>query len=499
MNLRWLMVLGLGCSGTSGPTPPPAPRPNIIWVSLDTTRADALGAWANDSHWGLDLPAEQRPQPVTPVLDRLAASGVRFSRAFAPAPTTLSSHTSAFSGRDAHGHRVVRNGYPVPEDVPLVAEVLAGAGYDTRAVVGSSVLEAKMGLSRGFGTYVAPEPTAAGDALAYAWNAHSVTSKALEQVDAHRAADGPLMLFVHYYDPHMPWTDAPEAIVEAMGVPGYAGPVDGTMASIAQLGEARRRGVLDPIDRRQARARYLAEVAGVDTQLGRLFAGLERGGLLEDALVVVMSDHGETLDDTRSNPYSHGPEVALVDIHVPLILTGLGQTTLPAGQVVDQPVGLVDLPATVYGLLQLQADAGVGLDLAPTWTGRRLPERVLFSEATKPIRFEDTARWNNLPMERSAIGAGPTAPLQLLVRPLAGGARDLRAVAPGSPAVSKPDAPTRAAAKKLLDGLAAWDQRAPSHRSATFDDATHQALIELGYLDPDTPPPSAKPAAQDPG
>jgi len=465
----------------------------VVWISLDTTRADALGAWAAESHWGLDLPAEQRPTPRTPILDRLAGEGIRFSTAIAPTPTTLASHTSAFSGFDSHGHRVVRNGYPVPADVRLVPEVLADAGWDTRAVVGASVLESSMGLSRGFRSYLAPEPSGAGDALAYTLDARSVTNRALEQLAAHDAVGGPLFLFAHYYDPHMPWTDAPAQIVEAMSVEGYQGDFDGTMASIEALGRARRAGRLDPVERRQARARYLAEVAAVDVQLSRLFNGLQKHGILDRAVVIVMADHGETLDDLSSNPYSHGPDVSLIDIHVPLIVAGFGAVALPSGVVVDEPVGLVDLPATLYGILGLQAEAGVGLDLSPTWSGGTLPERVLFSEATKPIRLEHQTAWNNLPMERSAIGTGPTAPLQLLVRPLAGGARDLRQVSPGAPAVLGPDAPTRAAARVLLDGLSRWDAEAPPHRAADFDDATHRALIELGYLDPETPGPSSAP------
>ena len=496
-------VLGavlIACGDVPGPSPSvdvletkPEERPHVVWISLDTTRADALGAWAAESHWGLDLPVALRPTPRTPILDRLASEGIRFATAIAPTPTTLASHTSAFSGYDSHGHRVVRNGYPVPDDVRLVPEVLSEAGWDARAVVGASVLESGMGLARGFRSYVAPEPSGSGDALAYTLDAQSVTNRALEQVAAHQTADGPLFLFAHYYDPHMPWTDAPEQIVEAMSVPGYQGPVDGTMASIEALGQDRRAGRLDPLDRRQARARYLAEVAAVDVQLSRLFQGLQRHGILDRAVLIVMADHGETLDDLSSNPYSHGPDVSLVDIHVPLIVAGFGTVALPSGMVVREPVGLVDLPATLYGILGLQADGGVGLDLSPTWSGGTLPKRVLFSEATKPIRFEHQTAWNNLPMERSAIGSGPAAPLQLLVRPLAGGARDLRLVAPGAPAVLGPDAPIRAAAASLLDGLSRWDAEAPPHRTADYDDATHQALIQLGYLDPDTPAPSSAP------
>ncbi|HCH66519.1 MAG TPA: hypothetical protein DFR83_27185, partial [Deltaproteobacteria bacterium] len=339
----WLLAgvaLALGCGrGDPSETPTePVDQPNVIWISLDTTRADALGAWWAESHWGLDLPESERPVPRTPILDRLASEGVRFAVAIAPTPTTLASHTSAFSGYDSHGHRVVRNGYPVPDDVRLVPEVLAEAGWDTRAVVGASVLESKMGIARGFRTYLAPEPAGAGDALAYSLDAQSVTNRALEQVSAHDPAAGPLFLFAHYYDPHMPWTDAPPQIVEAMSVPGYAGDIDGSMASIEALGRAHRAGKLDPMDRRQARARYLAEVAAVDVQLSRLFNGLQKRGILERAIVIVMADHGETLDDLRSNPYSHGPDVSLVDIHVPLMIIGFGPVGIPAGVVVDQPV-----------------------------------------------------------------------------------------------------------------------------------------------------------------
>ena len=496
--MRTALLAGglLACSGNTeppraveAPAAAPRPTPHIIWLSLDTTRADAIGAWAEESHWGRDLPAAERPVPNTPVLDQLAKSGVRFSWALSHAPTTLSSHTTAFSGRDPHGHRVVRNGYPVPADIPLVPESLQKAGWSTRGVVGSSVLETEMGLSRGFDAYVAPEPSpgAAADALAYAWSANTVTSRALEQVDAFLAEStpGPLFLFAHYYDPHMPWTDAPEAIVRDMEVLGYDGPVDGSMASIEALGKAVRTGTLDPLDRRQARALYLAEVTGVDSQLGRLMGGLDQRGILDNALVVVMSDHGETLDDGRLNPYSHGPEVSLVDIHVPLILASFGPVRLPDNTVVSEPVGLIDLPATVCALAEVVCDGGEGIDLSPAWTGGALPPRIRYAEATKPMRFESKTAWNNLPMERSAVGPGPSGPLQLKIRPLNADARFLHRVAVGAPSVDGPDAPTRAAAKELLDGLAAWDAAAPAHRDATYDDETRQALIELGYLDPE--------------
>ena len=114
--------------------------PLILLVSFDTTRADTIGAYGGEG-------------AVTPNLDALADRGVRFDQAMTPLPTTLGSHTSMMSGLDTHGHGVPRNGVPVPESVPLLAEKLAAAGWDRIAAVGAIPLDARMGLNRGFRVY----------------------------------------------------------------------------------------------------------------------------------------------------------------------------------------------------------------------------------------------------------------------------------------------------------------------------------------------------------
>ena len=109
-SCRWAVLLLLfGCGATDLPKGPEvrSDRPNVIWISLDATRADAVGAWRHESHWGRDLPEAERPLAQTPTLDRLASEGVRFQLAIAPATTSLSSQASAFSGLDTHGHQVV--------------------------------------------------------------------------------------------------------------------------------------------------------------------------------------------------------------------------------------------------------------------------------------------------------------------------------------------------------------------------------------------------------
>jgi arylsulfatase A-like enzyme len=488
----------LACSTAPAPPPTEAPpersRPNIILISLDTTRADAIGAWQDTNTWGLDIPEELRPVPQTPALDYIAQHGVRFRWAFSHAPTTLSSHTSAFSGRDPHHHRVVRNGYPVPSDIPLMQETFAEAGWGTRAVVASAVLAPDQGLSRGFESWIWPQSDGEDDTpvirrenappLAVAWRANTVTSRALTTVDEHLAAgDGrPLMLFAHYYDPHTDWSDAPDQIRDAMTDPDYDGPVDGSMATIGALVEQVRNGTASIADRRQARGLYLAEVVGADQQVGRLMRGLAERSLLDNAYVIVFSDHGEHLDDSIHTPYHHGAAVSQEVIHVPLLIAGFGEAQVPTG-VVNLPVGLVDIAPTACKLVGLSCGGGQGQDLARLWTDPAAqPLPIRFSEATKPIGSESKEKWNNLPFERSAWGVVNQRRLLLLLSPYQQENQQLRLIENGAPAAPL-DAESQAAASTLLEAISRWDADAPPFRAEDMDEDTRAALIALGYLE----------------
>jgi len=452
---------------------PPA-RPNVVLISLDTTRADALSAYADVNHWGLPFPAESRPVPKTPILDGIAREGVRFQWAIAHAPTTLSSHTSMLSGRDPHRHSVVRNGYPVPEEVPLVTERFADAGFDTVAVLGSSALEVKMGMNRGFRDYADPGPQPPGGM--FMLPASEVTRRSLDRVDARPDKDAPLFLFVHYYDAHMPWTFAPDDIVSTFVDPAYQGYVDGSMQGVGLLTRHRIEGTLRYGDARQARALYLAQVAWVDQQVGVLLDGLKSRGILDDAVVMVVSDHGETLDESATHPYSHGPEVALWDIHVPWLVRSYGESPrVPAGTVVERPVRLLDLAATLSASAGLGTAFGDGTDLSPLWTGDpSLAPTPIFAEATKPMKAESKTGWNNLPFERSVIEGGTLA----RYRPLQRGLATLHSVAPGAPAVD--NVPLL---KQQIQLLQAWDAAAPGYRPSEYDAETEAALKALGYLE----------------
>ncbi len=452
------LLLLLACETAA----PPPPAPVVLVVSLDTTRADAVGAWGS-------------PDGKTPNIDALAVSGVRFAWALSPCPTTLAAHTAAFSGEDTHGSRVVRNGFPLPSRLPLLTERFASAGWDRIAVVGSAALEQKMGLDRGFRVY--KDHAWRHTFWQYEVSAETVNRVALDEVDR-RTPGAPLFLFVHYYDAHMPWDSADDDTRAAFVDPNYDGKADGDIDGITYLTTAAIRGFLSPADAAQARGHYLAEVNSVDRHLGRLLDGLRDRGMLRDSLVVLMADHGEVFDEEPARPYRHGPDVDLVATHVPLLIAGQGRFATPAGLVVERPVRLQDVGTTVASLTGLGPALGTGEDLSLFWRGGAAEAGPpAFLEATKPHELAATDRWPNLPFERAVSAEG-----HLLIRaPLLDSTPRLyRLDATQTPVTDDPERLAR------LDRLLqAWDAAAPPFRTPEMDDETMEGLKALGYLEGD--------------
>ncbi len=444
-------------------------------VSWDTTRADALGCYGDVAHWERAAPRPWTPQPRTPVADALAHQGVRFQWALSHAPTTLNSHTSVLSGRDPHRHRVPRNGYPVPADVPLLAERFQAAGWDTIGVVGASVLERAMGLDRGFRIY----DDAVGVRVRKRFEdpAERVVARALAALDARPDAAAPLLLFVHFFDAHSPWDTAPARVRSGLLAPDYTGVVDGGDHSIGFLVQGTRSGRVSPADHAQARAAYLAEVAYADEQLGALLEGLSARGH-DERLVVLFGDHGETLDEIPARPYQHGFDVDLGNIHVPLILSGTGRYAHPPA-VVSTPVSLSDVAPTVLALAGVAEGLGDGRDLSAFWLpSSDWDDRPHFAEATKPGSADPPERWNNLPMDRTVVSGDAL----LSVAPALSEPPELFRLAPGQPPLEDPE---RAA--QLADALARWDAAAPPHRDVRLSAETAEGLRALGYLDDEEP------------
>jgi arylsulfatase A-like enzyme/Tfp pilus assembly protein PilF len=243
------------------PTPAPAAaRPSILLVTLDTTRADAVG-----------------PE-TTPALDALAARGARFRQAYAAAPETLPSHASILTGLYPAGHGVHENARVVPSGHALAAEELQRAGYRTAAFVSSFVLARRFGLARGFDVYDDALPDGRSERAAAV-----TTDRALAYLAT--AETAPRFVWVHYFDAHAPYE--PD----------------------------------EPYRARFAGRPYLGEVAAVDAALARLLDAFEKGAAGPTAIVVV-ADHGEGLGD--HGEAQHGTLAYQSTMHVPLVLVGPG-------------------------------------------------------------------------------------------------------------------------------------------------------------------------------
>lgn len=239
-------------------------RPSVLLVTLDTTRADAIGPEAKEVE--------------TPAFDGLAARGRRYRQAYATCPETLPSHTSMMTGVYPAEHAVHENGRHLARDRPVLAERLRGAGYATAAFVSSFTLARRFGLARGFDVYD-DQPSAGREER----TSRETTDRALAYLQ--REAGRPLFLWVHYYDPHAPY-EPPE-----------------------------------PFRTRYAKAPYLGEVAAMDAQLGRLVEAFERQ-VPGPVAIVVVGDHGEGLGEHGES--QHGKLLYQATMHVPLLLVGPG-------------------------------------------------------------------------------------------------------------------------------------------------------------------------------
>ncbi len=457
------LLLGTACGK------PQVVAPLVLVFSWDTTRADALGAYASEAHWGLDLPADQRPAPKTPTADRLAAEGVRFSWALAHAPTTLNSHASIFSGRDPHGHGVPRNGFRLPDNVPTLPERASAAGWATIGVAGASVLAEETGISRGFDIWDATFEKKVRHR--YERTCGEVVDRLLQHLET-VPPERPVFAFAHCFDAHSPWESAPEDIRRSFSIPGYQGAVDGSSAAMDFLVKTARAGALGTADRRQARALYLAEVSAQDAALARLLGNL--GSRERDVRLVLLGDHGEALEEIPTRAYGHGLDVGLVSIHVPLIFWGKGAAQL-SPRVVDQPVGLWSVAPTVATWLGL-GPLGQGPDLSAYLRGEPVPASPSvvphFAEATKP-GSDGPGPWNNLHLARGVVAEG-----RLRLRDPRLGEQGLYALAPGQPPLLD-----EAASVQLDSLLAAWDAGAPPAALPQISPEAESALRSLGYLD----------------
>lgn len=479
--LPMLALLGLLASCGSSVEPPPAadsPPRHLVLVSLDTFRADHL-----------------RPE-LTPRLAALADESVRFDDFVTAAPSTLASHTSLFTGLYPHHHGVASNGWMVPQDLETLAEVLGDAGFRSAGFVGSFALLDRFDIDQGFDHWDQRfDQTVGVDAVDQNQRrADRVVDAALRYLDSSDpdapapAGSDRLFLFVHLFDAHYPY-DPPDGSESFEGF----GPAEGdwTEAERAKALEVDGEGV------EELARRYAQEVAFVDRQAGRLLDELARRGILDDALVVVTSDHGEAL-------WQHGERWHATEVYRPTT-HGVFFVRLPSGQParVSGVVGTVDVMPTILGALGVaqaaqtaQAD-GEALDLSNV--GSRVGTgRPRFSQATgshlaaaELPPADPQVGWPNARFAR-AIRHGRW---KLIQWPLTGREALFDVAADPSERrdlLSESETPPPEAAvdmmRRRLEEWAASADPLPSHFDREFELDTRRALCALGYVEcPDEP------------
>jgi choline-sulfatase len=280
-----------GCSDTRDDEGPSTTsgllRPSVLLVTLDTTRADRLG---------IESEADD-----TPALDALAARGTYFSQAYSTVPMTLPAHVSMFTGRYPADHGVHENGRYIEPGEDLLAAALRARGYRTAAFISGYPLSSRFGIGYGFDHF----DDEFGEGRAER-DARTTTDRALAHLA--RTDVAPVFMWVHYFDPHEPY-DPPE-----------------------------------PFRSRHPDDLYQAEIAFMDSELGRLVADFERHRGDGDWRIVVVGDHGEGLGD--HGEALHGKLLYQGVMRVPLIVAGSG---LAAATRIDEPVSIRGAFDTILG------------------------------------------------------------------------------------------------------------------------------------------------------
>ncbi len=336
---RRTLIFCLFIAGIAAGEARPAKRsPDIFLITIDTLRADHVHCYGYE-------------KIQTPALDELAANGARFSQAFTPSPITNTSHATILTGLLPSSHGVTDFGVPLSPSLPTWAELLKQRGYHTSAFIGAVILDSKSlapGLDRGFDFYDNFPEHAQSKSR---WErverrGMNVIGRAEKWLAAHPA--GPHFVWIHLYDPHDPYEPPP------------------------------------PYSEIYKDRLYDGEIAYADSVLASFLAYLKRQGQYQNAIVIVVGDHGEGLGDHGEE--THGIFLYDSTTHVPLIMK------LPrnrdSGRMIDAQVRTTDILPTVTDLLGIPPPARLdGESLMPYFRAGQKTELVVFGETAYPLRF----------------------------------------------------------------------------------------------------------------
>ena len=340
--LRWVLAAAiafvvLGCERGVGDR-----RPSVVLVVIDTLRANAVSSYA-------------AVEGTTPTLDALAASGVAYRRASAPAPWTLPSHASLLSGLGVERHRVgLRDRLVLPEAVVTLAERLRAAGYQTAAFSENMLVSDVFGMLQGFDHRRATGVFKKGNGLPADVYWEVPLQDEIRKWLGGRKRGLPFFLFVNIFDPHAPYT----VREENPWVPATA-----TAEEVRRRAEYPEELLCDALPSRREveilRGLYLGEVSAADAKLGSILEDVRELAGADRVITIVTSDHGELFGDRRL--LGHEFSLRSGVLHVPLIVHGVDAA---GPSVVEAPVSLLDIAPSILHW--------TGVGAAPELSGRRL-------------------------------------------------------------------------------------------------------------------------------
>jgi len=325
----WTLALGAGaCSGNSEPN---APR-NLLVIAVDTLRADALGIYgATDGR--------------TPNLDRLGEAGIVFENAVSQASWTLPSFASTLTSTYSSTHGCWTFDARLPESFQTLPEVFQSAGFDTYGIASHIFFNKKYGLQQGFDDFDESLGHRANEAGWEPLTSPKVSGRALKWLKGRVGNPAPWLLWLHYFDPHVPYVD-----------------------------HSRRKGGPAVTDEREL---YGNEIQFTDGFVGQVLSGLKEYGFAEETAVLFLSDHGEAFYE-HPGVRRHSHSLFQEELRVPLVLKlpGFAPRRVPG------LTRTVDLMPTLLEIFNLKAQPGqmIGHSLLPSLHGESQAVEPLLSE-----------------------------------------------------------------------------------------------------------------------
>jgi len=344
--------------------PPAPPIDTVVLISIDSLRADHVGVYG----YG---------RPTTPTIDRLAASGILFDRAYSTTSWTLPAHVSLLTGRDDFAHGVIDDGHKIPVELETLPETLRRAGIETVGFFSAPYLHPSFGFGRGFDRYVnctsavPPERIGTPDPFEFLASYRDVTNPILlrkvRDWVKHQHAGRRTFLFIHMWDVHYDYIP-PQHYVSLFD-PDYSGalkpPYFGRVLPSTPLR-----------DLQHIMARYDGEIRYTDDTLGRILKLLQRRRLTDRGAVIVLADHGEEF--LEHGKQGHRWNLYEEVVRIPLVMAVAGR--VPPSPRVDQVVSIVDVSPTICELF--------GTTCASDVPGRSL---MRFFDGGRPVPARDDA------------------------------------------------------------------------------------------------------------